>query len=486
MAEFSASQIEAIKSIPIHVPPSTQPTHQAYPNLIDMPMEVLLHLISLLPPTSISILSCTCHHLHSIIQHTDSLWQRFCIEAGCREIGKWPVKNFRELYTNVVHRYAWLVGTWVGDAAFFGSLLVVRWEPRKGRIGGYKIHCRNRTPNKLSSYSLDERINISQFEPVYDEQRLFALRLDAKRPRDAEAPLLRVTTRCQDESSLTIPSHGVVFYRGKFKPHPRTGLWSLESQGLFPPEFEEPQEELYRYFGNKPGGSVKKEDFDYEDRDKEKETDTPCFGLGCVHKAKTRQSNPVQLFAKLPSWKLRPTMDRPLDGLWAGDYAPNGVEFLLLSTIKGTLYAYKLTGDMNVPRGEISIKVDMSSPVRICHEREFAGKPAFKAQGQVAYIGYEKGHMIDAEMILISNNRLALHFFELYHILFYQRFMTKSTKDSLPSSTGEKSNVIGGNNIEDHENIAEAFEGEAPHDEKKRSRAGGFGKASFGWVGDGT
>jgi hypothetical protein len=58
----------------------------------------------------------------------------------------------------------------------------------------------------------------------------------------------------------------------------------------------------------------------------------------------------------------------------------------------------KVTGDLNIPRSEISwIVPDTRSPLRVCDEEEFRSALSYEALGHVAYQGYTGNRMIPAE-----------------------------------------------------------------------------------------
>lgn len=49
-----------------------------------------------------------------------------------------------------------------------------------------------------------------------------------------------------------------------------------------------------------------------------------------------------------------------LEGLWVGKYGDHGFEMINVTYVGNTLVAYKVTGDENVPKGEITFKVDLT------------------------------------------------------------------------------------------------------------------------------
>jgi hypothetical protein len=75
-----------------------------------------------------------------------------------------------------------------------------------------------------------------------------------------------------------------------------------------------------------------------------------------------------------------------------------------------------VTGDLNIPRSEISwIVPDTRSPLRVCDEEEFRSALSYEALGHVAYQGYTGNRMIPAERestlydkMLIANQKIPL------------------------------------------------------------------------------
>jgi hypothetical protein len=73
-----------------------------------------------------------------------------------------------------------------------------------------------------------------------------------------------------------------------------------------------------------------------------------------------------------------PSVEKPWQGIWCGDYFDHGVELLLVLQPDSTdsLLAVKLTGDSNVPRWQYSIVVpDLleGGLARVAEEEGFRG-----------------------------------------------------------------------------------------------------------------
>ena len=111
----------------------------------------------------------------------------------------------------------------------------------------------------------------------------------------------------------------------------------------------------------------------------------------------------------LPTWMLpglthldlplTTGVEKPFQGLWIGDYSNHGGEILLfLQRIPSQLEAIKVTGDLNVPRGEYSFVIpNMDDPSHISHEIEFRGVRAVRGWGQIAGMHFSYHQWVEVE-----------------------------------------------------------------------------------------
>lgn len=131
-------------------------------------------------------------------------------------------------------------------------------------------------------------------------------------------------------------------------------------------------------------------------------------------------------YATLDPKLYTPTKEKPFRGIWVGDYSGHGCEFLLVTqpddetpfdaesiqpreeespdefekrkhdetVYRGPLEAVKLTGDPNVPRGEVTFRVaDLGERglINICQYEPFEGVRIVKSQGHVGSTGFVNG-----------------------------------------------------------------------------------------------
>ena len=163
-------------------------------------------------------------------------------------------------------------------------------------------------------------------------------------------------------------------------------------------------------------------------------------------------------YATLDPALYTPTPAKPWRGIWVGDYSDHGCEFILMhqpdddfdpatitqhrdetdadfarrkhdeTVYRGQLLGIKLTGDPNVPRGEISLMVDDLGPAGRGAGLEgepFDGVRSVKCKGHVAAPIFMNDHFLDCELMLMSHDELALCWKALdpdrHIVLFYKR-----------------------------------------------------------------
>ncbi|CAK7275028.1 hypothetical protein SEPCBS57363_006468 [Sporothrix epigloea] len=195
----------------------------------------------------------------------------------------------------------------------------------------------------------------------------------------------------------------------------------------------------------------------------------------------------LETYATLDPYYYTPTEDRPFRGIFVGDYSVHGCEFLLVHQddeviegggattgsqadgeenedlvpspaasspppsmpssacpirldgesdvafaqrlrddriYQGSIRAIKLTGDPNVPRGEVSFVVpDLGANGlhRVMQEQPFPGVRIFKGKGHVAGTRFVNDRWVEAQLLLISPDRLAMFWVDFGHISFLER-----------------------------------------------------------------
>jgi len=142
-----------------------------------------------------------------------------------------------------------------------------------------------------------------------------------------------------------------------------------------------------------------------------------------------------------------------LEGLWVGKYGDSGYEMINVTYVGDVLYAYKITGDGNVPKGELSFKVDLGQgsahngkdnqvlePIEL---GEFAAKQwgakflnRFSGEGQVASEGYRNAKYIEGQLIMV-NDYFSFAWVPIGHQVFFGRPSAELVLKLLRDSTSD-------------------------------------------------
>ena len=134
-----------------------------------------------------------------------------------------------------------------------------------------------------------------------------------------------------------------------------------------------------------------------------------------------------------------------LDGLWVGKYGSHGYELINVTYVGDTLVASKVTGDKNVPRGEITFQVDLHplrysnadqkssskdspqalSPIALTEQaaRKWGTRklPRYAGLGQVAEEGFSNSQWMDGQLIIIGDNYFSFAWVPIEQQIFFGR-----------------------------------------------------------------
>lgn len=136
-----------------------------------------------------------------------------------------------------------------------------------------------------------------------------------------------------------------------------------------------------------------------------------------------------------------------LEGLWVGKYGSHGYEMINVTYVGDTLIAFKVTGDKNVPRGEITFQADLT-PTAV---RQFRGGrrkaeeaeekplepivltekaaskwgtrqlPRYRGLGQVAETDFTNKKWMDGQLIIIGEDYFSFAWVPLENQIFFGR-----------------------------------------------------------------
>jgi hypothetical protein len=94
----------------------------------------------------------------------------------------------------------------------------------------------------------------------------------------------------------------------------------------------------------------------------------------------------------------------PKPGIYTGSYGGHGKEFLLIHYLQDCFIATKITGDVNVPRGEVSFQSNLQQArflypnIDIVNSTEFPNGRVYDGFGTIAMPGY-----LDTQQIPINS-----------------------------------------------------------------------------------
>lgn len=133
-----------------------------------------------------------------------------------------------------------------------------------------------------------------------------------------------------------------------------------------------------------------------------------------------------------------------LEGLWVGKYGAHGYELINVTYVADTLIASKVTGDRNVPKGEITFKVDLH-PLRYRTKKGSSAQqssqqlqpivltdkaakkwgtrklPRYAGLGQVAEEGFRNHQWMDGQLIIIGDDYFSFAWIPIEQQIFFGR-----------------------------------------------------------------
>jgi len=159
---------------------------------------------------------------------------------------------------------------------------------------------------------------------------------------------------------------------------------------------------------------------------------------GREHDARRHSINASAARKNIPQYNL--------DGLWVGKYGQHGYEMVNVTYQGDLLIAYKVTGDKNVPRGEITFQVDLhplnrkvvgdspddsSGMVEELQPISLTSKaakkwgttqlPRHKGLGQVAEAGFKENQWMEGQLIIIGQEYFSFAWVPIEQQIFFGR-----------------------------------------------------------------
>lgn len=403
--------------------------------VLDLPDELIYNTLSLLPASCLAVVAQTCRQLQSIALD-DRLW-RDCVQTNVSyTLPPQPPGSvsWRKLYIDM-HPY-WFIPRhkiWLSDDRYTGGLVIARYSLSRHQIEAYSLHAYQSDTEKLSPVFWDQNaeVIIAPFDPT--------ISLDLNRPIfTISGSKLANNPSPWSTTAVSKPS----IFLARHLPHDAIS----SSTAVWPPQtlpsisrVRNTSSDNFASRGHHPTNLADVSQHAFRMRPSEASRYSPYNVPEFVrwitlngNNGPRVNSNAMQTFATLPPESYTPTADKPWRGIWAGDYSGHGYEFLAFlqpdvqvllpqsaaqklaelhlerslgvldsketsggaSGRSGQLLGVKLTGDVNIPRGEYSFimpDVGAGGTIRFAKEDMFRGARVVGGVGHIAGRGYVQG-----------------------------------------------------------------------------------------------
>jgi Cyclin D1 binding domain/F-box-like len=439
--EMKKSVMEALNGISLSDAKETNAGQANASNITCLPPEIIHEILSHLECPGLLSLIRTCRSMR-MHGENELLWANLIRESlPNRPRTASPCSTFRSLYLG--HHPYWFLPKhvlWFSDNAHTGKLILVKFDRRRRLIEGYRLLGR-KGDSIIEEWSYNPAVIIHSFEPKVtlhrDRPVLMLKHIDSTSETRRQGwwegeTRMKVGRYAHDNIFST-------FFLSRAMPKqlqdPNMEMW--------PPKLIPAQERVrIASQDNFQGREHKPQKFE--------EISTTTFRLRTwMQFAAGGSAFGVRMGEEVATWSTldpklyTPTEEKPYQGIWVGDYAGHGCEFLLItqrnsvedetyetrsggwnrwnsdlpedeidmrvvmantpqggdnvqddSKFQGRIEAIKLTGDVNVPRGEYSwIANDIGSAgfIRVADEAPFQGARIVKSRAHLAARGYQDG-----------------------------------------------------------------------------------------------
>ncbi|XP_031172719.1 F-box only protein 31 isoform X2 [Sander lucioperca] len=295
---------------------STGPPHPQ--SLAELPPELLVEIVSLLPGTALPNVALVCKKFRQIL-NTETIWRRRCMEEfGMKDdLRKMEVGGVssRDLYVKLLHPYRHILGLWQPDIGPYGGLLNVVVD------GLFIIGWMYLPPHDPRVEDPMRRRPLFRIHLLESNKATVECMYGHKGPHKGDIQTVKkdeFSTKCNQTDYHRMPGGRQEEFRTWLEEE-----WGRTLEEIF---HEHMQELILMKF-------IYTSQYD-----------------NCLTYRR------IYLPPAMPSDLLHP-------GLFKGTYGSHGLEIVMLSFIGTYARATKLTGDPNVPAGQLTLDVDLRRPV---------------------------------------------------------------------------------------------------------------------------
>ncbi|XP_028264404.1 F-box only protein 31 isoform X2 [Parambassis ranga] len=295
---------------------STGPTHPQ--SLAELPPELLVEIFSLLPGTVLPSVALVCKKFRQIL-NTETIWRRRCMEEfgmkeDLRKMEAGGVSS-QDLYVKLLHPYRHILGLWQPDIGPYGGLLNVVVD------GLFIIGWMYLPPHDPRVEDPMRRRPLFRIHMWESKKATVECMYGHKGPHKGDIQTVKkdeFSTKCNQTDHHRMPGGRQEEFRTWLEEE-----WGRTLEEIF---HEHMQELILMKF-------IYTSQYD-----------------NCLTYRR------IYLPPAMPSDLLQP-------GLFKGTYGSHGLEIVMFSFHGKFARATKLTGDPNVPAGQLTLDVDLSRPV---------------------------------------------------------------------------------------------------------------------------
>ncbi|KAL5114487.1 hypothetical protein ACEQ8H_007630 [Pleosporales sp. CAS-2024a] len=302
------------------------------PPLLALPSELIHQVLSYLPLSDLLSVGQVNHALH---EHTleDTLWQPLVQEQVPWPVPKPVSLSWRDIFLQH-HPYWFLVRKkiWFADIAHTGKLVITRYDHRINAIEAYSLVAERRQPT-FQTWEYNPEAIIHTFNPkVQLDLNAAVLRLDADAYERATG---ETGYRLQKEIPMNVsyelsPSTAKLYSRMMLARAWPNDITTVATPVWPPLTFpspvrtrNDPPPSAFRQLSHKPGRLSEMSESTFRIR-RWMEFAPRHHGLSM------RIGEDITTWATLPEECYTPTRQKPWQGIWCGDYAGHGCEFLVV------------------------------------------------------------------------------------------------------------------------------------------------------------
>ncbi|MED6244643.1 F-box only protein 31 [Ataeniobius toweri] len=295
---------------------NTGPPHPE--SLMELPPEILVEIFSLLPGTVLSNVALVCKKFRQIL-NTETIWRRRCLEEfgmkkDLRKMEAGGVSS-QDLYVKLLHPYRHILGLWQPDIGPYGGLLNVVVD------GLFIIGWMYLPPHDPRVEDPMRRRPLFRIHLLESKKATVECMYGHKGPHKGDIQTVKkdeFSTKCNQTDHHRMPGGRQEEFRTWLEEE-----WGRTLEEIF---HEHMQELILMKF-------IYTSQYD-----------------NCLTYRR------IYLPPMMPSDLLQP-------GLFKGTYGSHGLEIVMLSFHGTSARATKLTGDPNVPAGQLTLDVDLSQPI---------------------------------------------------------------------------------------------------------------------------